>query len=1778
MFKNLLTSFLEKKNKNQRFSKFLLLALLSLGVISDSMQAQYSGTISVPSGTNFPTLSALIDSLNLQGLNGALTVNFTAAQTAPTLGYQLGSATLNASMSSTNTLTFNGGTINAYTGGTRTGTAITSGTSSTFGTYDAMFVVRGTDFVRFTSMTFNEDAANTTNASGMENAIAFHNLAGTTGAMDGCQNILITGCTFNMNDFTSSNQYVIYAVNTLYGATANLIWSVNGDRHRDFTINNCTFNNGMSHAFFKGSFDPGSFTYSGAGTIRNVNITNSNFRRIGGNAVQHGGVTLFGVDTFNIANNFFDIDSMSSAFTQGIFNQNCGGFGRVYNNEITFKRNASGTNQLTAIQNTMTGSIGANRPTTTTSLVRRNRLLVGFQNPAVVLNNSGNANIFINAGAQAMDAATFIDFPATCIIDSNTVVNQTFIGTGGINLVQTATFITGQTLIIKDNIFKNIVRNGISGQINGIIAQSNYKNEIYNNIIDSLRVVTASTPTSATAVSINGIVSSNTQTALAGGYGRVFNNRVSNLFINAPNTATTNFITGINVSGFADTVYNNRVHYAEIALQAAGGGSINGLAFPVTAAQGTLNAYGNVVDSLIMRTNGTVTTTGVVSGAILSSTGIVNFYNNFIGELYSPNSSNLNAVIGFSSTSTGSTNLTNNTIQYGRLGAITSNSTTSFGGSGFSFGTGASNVLKNNIINIKGTPGATGGSFTAVRRTTTGTSGVRPANFSGNNNTYHVNTNNNNYIYAEGTTAATLVNAHYINSSATNPVGNFETQASFNSACGVYKRFMLGEVSTFNEDILATAHGSVANAFTPTGSSLSESSGEVVATTALDLAGGSRGANYDRGALQFSGTAIDLSGPVISFTPRGNVNCLNVAVTISADITDFTGVNTTTGTRPRLYYRKTTDPDTFVSANNNTAPGWKWVQAGNTSSPFTFTYDWTKFAAAPVTNDTITYFFSAQDNVGTPNVSINAATLVPSTSCPSSVAIGTTAGLTNATSPYRFIFNPSPTFSFEVAKNPICSGNADTIKANFVPGAMPTATSTTFSTLMGENIFSGGWGGTKSQYILRASELAALGFNAGDITSIGIETGATVGTNYDNFQIWVGHTSQSDMSPAAFIDTALQTKVYEATGTNGSYVLAASSLNTFTFGTTNSPPRGGTPVQSKFSWNGTSNVVLTFAWTTGPGGVWPAASQVKVNATGFNSGMGRQMDNQTMPAMLGATPGTLRTNRPVFTITGNTGPAVNPTTGYTWSPSGLGTAQTIFPFPSTSPISKYKVTVTDVNGCQFNDSVSINVDTLPKRLRVFNSFQCGAGVPPITFKVRDSNGYTLPTIAWYSSAVSTVPLQSSADTVFTSTVGSTTTMFVSVQSPAGCWSPRVPITLTVNISDSILGRANGVRDTIRVCAGSPVNLTAINAQLPTPTKSFDTFTWTSNDPNSGIGSPIKTTNGNHTFTPVIGGNYQLYVNAIDTGSTCSAVDTIKFSVQTNPFAGATKELIAVPNPVCIGNNVNHLFVMSNPTSVLPTGYCASAATSTSDEDIDSVSFGVIQNNTGCPSTLVGSQGTATGTADFYSDFTASTVPVPDVIAGNTYPFNLNMVSCSGNPFTNSAEVYVDWNRDGDFGDSGEEILVWNNINNANINQSINITVPANATLGKTVMRISVRELAATAFSSCHNVANNWGETEDYVINIKAVPTGTTFSWTNNFTGSGTVIGTANPLIHALPAATTIYNLRLTNGVCIDSIKDTIRNNVPAMATTSYSRAYECLFWQSVEIIDQYDRWLYSIYI
>ncbi|WP_299452459.1 M43 family zinc metalloprotease [uncultured Microscilla sp.] len=75
------------------------------------------------------------------------------------------------------------------------------------------------------------------------------------------------------------------------------------------------------------------------------------------------------------------------------------------------------------------------------------------------------------------------------------------------------------------------------------------------------------------------------------------------------------------------------------------------------------------------------------------------------------------------------------------------------------------------------------------------------------------------------------------------------------------------------------------------------------------------------------------------------------------------------------------------------------------------------------------------------------------------------------------------------------------------------------------------------------------------------------------------------------------------------------------------------------------------------------------------------------------------------------------------------------------------------------------------------------------------------------------------------------------------------------------------------------------------------------------------------------------------------------------------------------------------------------------------------------------------------------------------------------------EIYawVDWNQDGDFDDSGETITM---NKTGNLVAVATVTVPANAVLGSTSMRIKVSYRSTTACGSF-----SYGEVEDYTLNV-----------------------------------------------------------------------------------------------
>ncbi len=129
--------------------------------------------------------------------------------------------------------------------------------------------------------------------------------------------------------------------------------------------------------------------------------------------------------------------------------------------------------------------------------------------------------------------------------------------------------------------------------------------------------------------------------------------------------------------------------------------------------------------------------------------------------------------------------------------------------------------------------------------------------------------------------------------------------------------------------------------------------------------------------------------PSITYTTLANTTSTANRSFTGVAITDSNGVNTTAGTKPRLYYKRSTDTNAWNSNTSSTA-GWKYVEANGASSPFDFTINYSLLngGTGVSAGTTVQYFVVAQDLASTPLVAINSGAFAAT---PSSVALTSAA-------------------------------------------------------------------------------------------------------------------------------------------------------------------------------------------------------------------------------------------------------------------------------------------------------------------------------------------------------------------------------------------------------------------------------------------------------------------------------------------------------------------------------------------------------------------------------------------------------------------------------------------------------------------------------------------------------------------------------------------------------------------------------------------------------------------
>lgn len=773
---------------------------------------------------------------------------------------------------------------------------------------DGIFVLSGADFVTIDGIDLNDNASNTTNTMQMEWGYALLKNSG----VDGCHNVTIKNCSITLQKSLGTSVYGVYAgnhnnVNTSALTVTNFAGTNSNNKFFNNSIQNCY--NGI----FIGGFNAGA-PYDFYDQNNQVGTDGISTRR--NQILNYGGLTTvaYGVNTI-YQNNFkcfatYFNNSGGTNGTNDIYGLYCNTALNanvdIYNDTLNLV--SAGTSHVMYPIYNNAGGTGAGNT-------------VNIYNNVVSSINYSTATTGGFYGIYDGSTATYHN------IYNNKFQNNTHNGTGTYAGIYYAG--SSATLVKTVNIYNNLIdgntKIGTSGTFYGIYESTSphtintYSNTINNNNCNA----------SGNSCTFYGIYNN-----AAPPFEYIYNNTISNC------TSGTGGLYGIQATTGGGTnkwLYQNSVNSCT-----ATGGQVMGL-YPNF---GVVNyVYNNNIFNLANTGTNVASpnVTGIFYGASVNNVAYT--YNNFISDLKAPNTSNAFAIAGMvldGAAGTSNHNVYNNSIY------ISATSTTAlFGCTGIHVGNNpASFELKNNIVVNNSTPiGA--GLVSAIRRTQTILAPYSALS-------------SNNCLFAGTPTASNVIH--------TDGTNNHSTLQNFKDAVTPREQASFTGLPPFL-NVASTPYDLHLN---NTIATACESGGQPIAGNTQDFDGQTRNVNTpDVGADEFAGISNDVSMPNIIYTPLTNGavvasrNLNNFAV-----IFDASGINVTAGTKPRLYYKKSSDANTF--AGNTTADnGWKFTEATNNTSPFNFTINYALLTAPVSAGDVIQYFVVAQDLATTPNVGIN---------------------------------------------------------------------------------------------------------------------------------------------------------------------------------------------------------------------------------------------------------------------------------------------------------------------------------------------------------------------------------------------------------------------------------------------------------------------------------------------------------------------------------------------------------------------------------------------------------------------------------------------------------------------------------------------------------------------------------------------------------------------------------------------------------------------------------------
>jgi M6 family metalloprotease-like protein len=190
-----------------------------------------------------------------------------------------------------------------------------------------------------------------------------------------------------------------------------------------------------------------------------------------------------------------------------------------------------------------------------------------------------------------------------------------------------------------------------------------------------------------------------------------------------------------------------------------------------------------------------------------------------------------------------------------------------------------------------------------------------------------------------------------------------------------------------------------------------------------------------------------------------------------------------------------------------------------------------------------------------------------------------------------------------------------------------------------------------------------------------------------------------------------------------------------------------------------------------------------------------------------------------------------------------------------------------------------------------------------------------------------------------------------------------------------------------------------------------------------------------------------------TGGTPSSSTSQNPTVTYNT-AGTYSVTLTATNSAGSDGETKSNYITVNPASVT---YCTANSTNTNYEWISRVQIGTINNST---------------SKSYYTDYTS-------ISTNGTRGSSLSVTLTPGfasSSYTEYWKIWVDYNKDGDFADSGEEVFA----KSGSSAVSGSFTVSSSASTGTTRMRVIMKYSGYASYCGSFT----YGEVEDYTINIQ----------------------------------------------------------------------------------------------